>query len=57
MSGSAQELPFGPEQLKVVDMQREMVEEAFRVAEEALAQHEIEREIAKHIKQHFDNKF
>ena len=38
-------------------MQREMVREAYRVAKEALASHEIEREIAKHIKQHFDNKY
>jgi nicotinamidase-related amidase len=57
MSGSVHELPFGEERLKVVDMQRDMVEEAFRVAEEALASHEIEREIAKHIKQHFDAKY
>lgn len=39
MSGSVHDLPFPQERLKVVDMQREMVEEAFRVAEEALAQH------------------
>ena len=33
MSASSHELPFPQEKLKVVDMQREMVEEAFRVAE------------------------
>lgn len=54
---SSQELSVPQERLKVVDMQREMVEEAFRVAEEALSQHEIEREVAKHIKQHFDTKY
>lgn len=31
------------ERVKVVDMQRDMIDEAFRVAEEALSQHEIER--------------
>lgn len=56
-SGSVHELPFPQERLKVVDMQREMVEEAFRVAEEALGLHEIEREVAKHIKKHFDSKY
>jgi hypothetical protein len=45
------------ERIKVVDMQRDMIEEALRVAEEALKLHEIEREVAKHIKLHFDKKY
>lgn len=44
-------------QIKVSDMQQEMISEAFRVAKEALGRHEIEREVAKHIKKHFDNKY
>lgn len=35
-------------------MQREMITEAFKVAAEALKRHEIDREIACHIKKHFD---
>lgn len=47
----------GEERVKVADMQKEMVEEAFRVSKEALGRHEVEREVAKHIKQHFDHKY
>jgi dynein light chain LC8-type len=50
---STQEIP-GEERIKIVDMQRDMISEAFRVAQEALSKHEIEQEIAKYIKQHFD---
>lgn len=38
-------------------MQQEMVTEAIRVASEAMKKHEIQTEIAKHIKQHFDAKY
>lgn len=54
MSASTQELP-SEEKIKIVDMQRDMISEAFRVATEAVSKHEIEQEIAKHIKQHFDS--
>ena len=47
----------GEEKVKVADMQKDMVEEAFRVAREALARHEVEREVACHIKKHFDSKY
>jgi cation transport regulator ChaB len=53
---STQELP-GEERIKIVDMQRDMISEAFTVAQEALSKHEIEQEISKHIKQHFDRKY
>ena len=39
MSASSHELSVPQERLKVVDMQRDMVEEAFKVAEEALSCH------------------
>ena len=39
MSASSHELPVPQERLKVVDMQRDMVEEAFKVAEEAIRCH------------------
>ncbi len=35
-------------------MQKEMIYEAIKVAEEAMKKHEIEREIAKYIKEYFD---
>jgi hypothetical protein len=38
-------------------MQREMIAEALRVAGEALSKHEIEQEVARHIKQHFDRQY
>lgn len=55
-STSTQELSED-KRIKIVDMQRDMIAEAFRVADEALSKHEIDREIAKHIKQHFDRKY
>lgn len=45
---------YGKEIVKVVDMQKEMIAKAFSVAEQARAKHEIERQIAKHIKDAFD---
>jgi hypothetical protein len=48
---------LGEERIKIVDMQREMIGEAFRVAGEALSKHEIDQEVAKHIKQHFDRQY
>jgi hypothetical protein len=45
------------ERIKVVDMQKEMIGEAFKVAQEAFNRHEIEREVAKHIKKYFDAKY
>jgi hypothetical protein len=56
MSAATQENPL-ENKIKVVDMQKEMIGEAFSVAKEALALHEIDREIAKHIKKHFDTKY
>ena len=56
MSAATQESPL-ENKIKVVDMQKEMIGEAFSVAKEALALHEIDREIAKHIKKHFDTKY
>jgi hypothetical protein len=38
-------------------MQKDMISEAFRVASEALSKHEIDQEVARHIKQHFDRKY
>lgn len=38
-------------------MQRDMISEAFQVASEALSKHEIDQEVARHIKQHFDRKY
>lgn len=38
-------------------MQKEMIAEAMEVAEEAMKKHEIEVEIAKYIKEYFDNKY
>jgi dynein light chain LC8-type len=57
MSVSVQVEDPNKKQIKVSDMQQEMINEAFRVAKEALGRHEIEREVAKHIKKHFDNKY
>jgi cation transport regulator ChaB len=37
---STQEIP-GEERIKIVDMQRDMITEAFNVASEALSKHEI----------------
>ena len=54
--GGIQDLPY-KDDIKVVDMQVEMIAEAYRVAEEALQKHEIDREVACHIKKHFDSKF
>jgi len=56
MSTSTQEIVV-EDRIKVVDMQKEMIGEAFRIAKEALDRHEIEREVARHIKQYFDNKY
>jgi cation transport regulator ChaB len=42
MTTSAQELP-GEERIKIVDMQRDMINEAFRIATEAISKHEIEQ--------------
>lgn len=55
MSAATQENPEN--KIKVVDMQKDMIGEAFSVAREALTLHEIDREIAKHIKKHFDAKY
>ena len=54
--GGIQDLPY-KDDIKVVDMQAEMIAEAYTVAEEALQQHEIDGEVASHIKKHFDSKF
>lgn len=56
MSGST-EVAVIEDKIKVVDMQKEMIGEAFRVAQEAFKRHEIEREVAKHIKKYFDAKY
>ena len=54
--GGIQELPYKDE-IKVVDMQVDMIAYAYKVAEEALHKHEIDREVACHIKKHFDSKY
>ena len=45
------------EKIKVADMQKEMLEEAMRTASEALRKHEVDQEIAKHNKKHFDQHY
>lgn len=56
MSVSTQEIAR-EDRIKISDMQKEMIPEAFKVAAEAVAKHEIEQQIAKYIKQHFDRKY
>ncbi|ELR13653.1 dynein light chain 1, cytoplasmic, putative [Acanthamoeba castellanii str. Neff] len=43
--------------VKALDMGQEIKDEAVKVAKEALAEHKLERDIAKHVKQTFDKRY
>lgn len=51
------EMATGKITVKALDMAPEVKDDAVQVAKEALAEHKLERDIAKHIKQSFDKRY